>query len=512
MNCKRIESTRFCDLPDEVLEHILSFLTIEDLARVGCVSKRYSKLHPSTQSLSLDESTDASIFTCDQRKRLLGSWERVLIRRGCNKLQCFRFSWCYHDHDEGKPESCCPKDLNSWMVKFIDNVVRCNVEELHLKINQRITQAAYVEFPVGRCKSLKHLSVKGMKTNIKTPLSSASFSNLERLELTLVCIPDEGIFKWISHSCKCIKELRLEDLYGFQNKSATIESPSLKSFTFILNKDYNLSNYNLYVTCEKLEDACILLGKPCSTGKYGGALLFSAPSLKNLKWTGHVMMFQNLSEVMSLEKAEIELDPGVKFDDVFNLFHGIRSVKVLDLSERTMKCLCEGDLTAEQLQLHNVCCLRIRGLSLMDDDVHAMVSLLKRMPNLATLRIEAGRTGSRYRSSSYGNMSIWELQKLALHNLKEVTIQLSSGNNGISFTQYLLHHGLQLQKMVIYYLPEQSYEVRRHKWPRTTNAKVVFHVREDKYESIDNVFDLLDRDVYPSEQILIQRYDPIAKV
>ncbi|KAL6209912.1 hypothetical protein ACLB2K_020851 [Fragaria x ananassa] len=48
--------SRFSDLPDGVPEHILSFLTIKDIARVCCVSKKYSKLHPSSLALSSDES------------------------------------------------------------------------------------------------------------------------------------------------------------------------------------------------------------------------------------------------------------------------------------------------------------------------------------------------------------------------------------------------------------------------------------------------------------------------
>lgn len=110
VNRKRIKSTRFRDLPDEIVQHILSFLTIEDLARVGCVSNRCSKLHLSTPSLNFDESSDGSVSTCVQRKELLGSLERFLVRRGCNKLQCFRFSWCDHGHNEDKPQ-CCPEDL-----------------------------------------------------------------------------------------------------------------------------------------------------------------------------------------------------------------------------------------------------------------------------------------------------------------------------------------------------------------------------------------------------------------
>ena len=48
------------------------------LDRVRRVSTRFSKLHPSSLSLSLDESSNAAKnFTCEQRKLLLGYLERL---------------------------------------------------------------------------------------------------------------------------------------------------------------------------------------------------------------------------------------------------------------------------------------------------------------------------------------------------------------------------------------------------------------------------------------------------
>lgn len=47
---------RFSNLPDEVAHRILSFLTFEDLARVGTVSKRCRKFYVSAPSVNFEVS------------------------------------------------------------------------------------------------------------------------------------------------------------------------------------------------------------------------------------------------------------------------------------------------------------------------------------------------------------------------------------------------------------------------------------------------------------------------
>lgn len=140
--------SRFSDLPDGVPEHILSFLTIKDIARVCFVSKKYSKLHPSSLALSSDESlsSDASTSTCDQRKKLLGTWDKFMFQSRFNKTECFRFSWYDHHHYQDAPQ-CCTKDLSLLIIRWIYQLLMCNVEELHLDIDLPPSQVPPLAFP-----------------------------------------------------------------------------------------------------------------------------------------------------------------------------------------------------------------------------------------------------------------------------------------------------------------------------------------------------------------------------
>ncbi|PRQ43980.1 putative FBD domain-containing protein [Rosa chinensis] len=55
------------------------------------------------------------------------------------------------------------------------------------------------------------------------------------------------------------------------------------------------------------------------------------------------------------------------------------------------------------------------------------------------------------------NMGYWKLQNTAfIYQLKEVTIELSHGSNGIEFASYILDHAQNLNKMTIVHSPQQS--------------------------------------------------------
>lgn len=60
------------------------------------------------------------------------------------------------------------------------------------------------------------------------------------------------------------------------------------------------------------------------------------------------------------------------------------------------------------------------------------------------------------------NMGYWEQQNLGfIYKLKEVTIELSDGSNGMELARYILEHAQCLEKMVVVYLPHQCDIVKR---------------------------------------------------
>lgn len=80
-------------------------------------------------------------------------------------------------------------------------------------------------------------------------------------------------------------------------------------------------------------------------------------------------------------------------------------------------------------------------------------------------------------------MEYWKLQDLeCIHQLEEVTIEVSDESNVIELARYLLEHAESLEKMVILYLPEQSDVVQQlNESKRMSKATVIFQEKKARY-------------------------------
>ncbi|BFG38599.1 hypothetical protein CerSpe_248730 [Prunus speciosa] len=453
---------RFSNLPLEVAHHILSFLDIEELTRFSCGSKGCRELSLSSPSLNFCfSSVDTS--TCELRVKLLNSLDRFMFHRRDNKIQSFYLFWDGHYIEEGNDEPCylCSNE-NFRIITWIHNAVRCNVEVLCLDILLCDFEEEGLAFPscVFLSTSLRSLNVVQMKgIIIKTPPFAFS-SNLSCLELGELDIEDEAFFKWISCSCKCIKQLTFA---GVRNiKSITIESPSLEIFNFC--DPYGSQICHLKISGEKLESIRIDWGFFLS-GDH--SLNIFAPNLNFLRWVGNVMNHPNLGELECLEEAYILLDPKVdEFENVFEALCSVRRVGVLGLNEATVKALYgEGSIPA---QFNDIWCLTLNTRSISDDLIPSMVSLLRGMPNLCTLHIKndsliyTRKSDDVQVQASGFDMEYWKLQNLNfIYQLEEVTIKLTKGSNGIEFARYILEHAEALEKMNIICSPKQSDVIKK---------------------------------------------------
>lgn len=87
----------------------------------------------------------------------------------------------------------------------------------------------------------------------------------------------------------------------------------------------------------------------------------------------------------------------------------------------------------------------------------------------------------------------WKSQNLEfIHQLKEVSIELSNGYtyNALELARYILEHAQNLKKMVIFYLPRQSYVIGRvNKSNKVSTATVVFQERDvDEDQNLSNIY------------------------
>ena len=308
---------RFTALPDEVALHILSSLNLLDLTRVGAVSKRCYQFYLLTPSFGFLRCHDNMKIKSDK----MNCFDQFLRRRGNNKMHRFSI------------DLCLPKSLSSkvsQVMSWIDTAATCSVEVLDLYLNMLSSQGNLIGLPssIFRYGSLRSLLVK-MEEMFKVP-SFPCPNNIQSLELTYVKL-EEGFSTWVSNSCKCIKEIKLDSVHA---ENITIESSSLESFTFEAWSHL----CSLKISGEKLESIHIKwkIYEPGSR-----SLHVYAPNLKYLKWNGDLLSEQNLGDLLCLERAELkleaQLDSVYDFHNIFELLCSICRVKTLILSDRTIQ-------------------------------------------------------------------------------------------------------------------------------------------------------------------------------
>ncbi|XP_018507711.1 F-box/LRR-repeat protein At3g58900-like isoform X2 [Pyrus x bretschneideri] len=345
--CRSRKEDRFSGLPDGVAYRILSFLTIKDVTCFSIVSKRCRELYLSTPSLDFDFKTtrtpsgEYKYFreaTCEVRLNLLNSLDRFLLQRGDNKIEYFRLVWESHSvveedsDDQRDEEPCFCVNERFRIMTWIHNALRCNVEVLDVKSDvDYFEDEPYALFPscVFLCAPLTSLAVEMNRTMVKTP-SAAFSSNLVDLKLINVEIEDEGFFKWISCSCKFIKEIHLCHIRITGN--IIIKSSSLEKFEYL---EGTFTRSHIDISAEKLE----VINIDWTFQSPGdNSLNIFAPKLKYFEWRGYLMNQANLGQLECLEKAVICLEP--KADDSDKLikhFYSLRRVELLVLNAATFK-------------------------------------------------------------------------------------------------------------------------------------------------------------------------------
>ncbi|XP_020424975.1 putative F-box/FBD/LRR-repeat protein At4g03220 [Prunus persica] len=465
---------RLSNLPDPIAHHIFSFVDLKDIVRVGCASKRCRQFHLSTPTLSFNfnEFPDMKKSPCSKRLEVMNSLDRLLAHRQNDKLKRFHIHWVPHN----RYVEDCSCDESFRIMTWVYDAVRCEVEELDLDICvHQETPLALSSF-MFLCDSLRSLSVN-MKCVLKAPPLNSS-SNLKSLNLREVCIVDEEFFTWISCCCKCIKELRLHDIYGVQN--ITIESSSLESFVF---RCPGLSaGCNLNISGEKLESLHIYWGNIFLDRK--SSLNLFAPNLKSLIWSGSLFSHQNVGKLTCLEKAELSLKvkSGKEFDIIYEILCSMPEVKVLILHKEITKALLkEGPIPT-------LFCARIHYLQmhmegLFDFLVPAMVCFFRGMPSLNTLYLKSDQITFHPEARSSGfDAEFWKSQNLAfIKKLRLVNIELSNGSNGIELARYILEHAQNLEKMAIVHSPEQSNAIGKlNESKKAPNAIVVFEEDQER--------------------------------
>ncbi|XP_048432642.1 putative F-box/LRR-repeat protein At3g28410 [Pyrus x bretschneideri] len=480
---------RFSALPREVAHHVLSFLPISDITRVGMLSQECRAFYLSTPTLNFTEFPSESTRAFNSRLELMASLDKFFIHRHHNKVQSFSLDWVSkYELGETDIEKCCSVE-KSRVLGWIENALTCNVEKLDfffltvMPTVKDIISETQIDFPssVFVSGSLRSLSLLMKRATLKaSTFSASSICNLVFLTLRSVTMEDdEGFCKWICFCCRNIKELTLEFVIGL--RKIDIESSSLESFGVEFPSCCDLCHVK--ISGEKVEDLRINWKFNAPLPRTNSLEIF-APNLKRLNWVGYMMNHQNLGELNCLEEVQISLmadgvdDPESKTHEFLS---SIRSAKTLRIDQGTAKNLFKDGNTPPIL--HELCCLHVTIWSGIDDKVvPALASLFKGLSNLTTLELTVSSDqlpfffcSANAATSSGFDRRYWERQHLEfVSQLKYVTIELTNGSNGFVLAKYLLERAQNLEEMLVICLPNQWNFARKLRSSRiiSSNAAV----------------------------------------
>ncbi|CAN7128694.1 unnamed protein product [Brassica rapa subsp. narinosa] len=343
------------NLPDEVLCHILSFLTTKEAALTSILAKSWRNLLAFVPCLTIDD----SVFLHPERDRedirqsFMDFVDRVLALQGNSPLNKFSLECVTNVADTDR--------LDGW----ISNVLaRGSVSDLVLKISIHSNQGD--NYPLSpkcfECSTLVSLKIQG-GIDVTLVAGRILLPLLKTLVLHSVSVcPNE--FEILLHALPSLEELVLVGVMWKDMEDVTVSSSSLKTLTMSL---------------------CCWLG----------TLSFDTPSLLHFKCSGYIAWDYPLVNMGNLVDAQMiifllnehQLNKLKQLrgpDHVWKLFHGLRNVQNLDLFPDTFEVL---SLCSESMPVFN----NLESLTIRSDEVRgwqAMPALLRNCPHLETLVIE----------------------------------------------------------------------------------------------------------------------------
>ncbi|VVB14794.1 unnamed protein product [Arabis nemorensis] len=301
-------------LPDDLLYHLLSFLSTKDAALTSVLSKRWSNL---LQSVPYLDFNDSELRNPEMGLRQIEVFkdfvDRLLSLRIKNSSSVKKVTLkCRHVGVE-----------RDRVIRWIRTVMDLGVSELAIHLDYRISN---LPFSVFTSKTLVNLRMGTRIRLFRSPSDSLS-PMLESLFLDSVAFGDHKLgFKPILSAFPWLRNMRIHESKGWYYWNGSISSSTIKKLMYISDGD----SYG---------------PKPCVS--------FDTPSLVYLDYSDMVAdKYENL-HLDSLVEVRLDLlltanqimrknaPYNIPFvpGDVTTLFMGIRNVKILCLSPDALEAL-----------------------------------------------------------------------------------------------------------------------------------------------------------------------------
>lgn len=211
-----VAEDRISDLPDAVLQHILSFLETKDAVLTGILSRRWRYLWTGIPVLDFDDMSlnpnQGTLWYSVAASHFMNFVERVLLLRDALRIKRFRLS-CRVFFSSSR--------IHSWISAAVIN----KVEELDLRL--LVQETLLLPHSVFNSESLTHLKLY-MNGLLQLP-GRISFPRLKVLHLGLLTFENDKSMEKLFSCCPMLEELAIIDCNWIELKSITICIPSLQS-------------------------------------------------------------------------------------------------------------------------------------------------------------------------------------------------------------------------------------------------------------------------------------------
>ncbi|XP_052301133.1 F-box protein At4g09920 isoform X3 [Populus trichocarpa] len=196
------------DLPDALLQHILSFLETKDAVRTSILSRKWEHLWKSLSNLEFHQ-----CYCKAMRKIFMNSVERVLLLRDSSNIEKFTLS--------------CGIDDATRTRTWVSAAVNRNVKELCVNFYEGGESESFVSpLCLFTCATLTKLKITSHGV-LRLP-SSISLPCLKILSLQHVVFPDEDSTQQILN-LRTLEELKISYCDWKNLKAITISAPKLRS-------------------------------------------------------------------------------------------------------------------------------------------------------------------------------------------------------------------------------------------------------------------------------------------